>query len=209
MFYGDSHIPIKATGRFSQLICDYVDKNKKLEQFYDIFPILESFKDEIKKKKKSFLKKQREILVNVLRNQYLGINSTEEVKNQIELIGKENTFTVTTGHQLCLMTGPLYFIYKIISTINLCKELKKKYPESNFVPIYWMASEDHDFDEIGSFQFKNKNFRWKKDYNGAVGQLSLNNLEKVLDDFESILDNKIESTEIKNLIKKVIEKQKI
>ena len=196
------HIPIKATGRFSQLICDYVDKNKKLEQFYDIFPILESFKDQIKKKKKSFLKKQREILVNVLRNQYLGINSTEEVKNQIELIGKENTFTVTTGHQLCLMTGPLYFIYKIISTINLCKELKKKYPESNFVPIYWMASEDHDFDEIGSFQFKNKNFRWNKKYNGAVGLLSLEDLQVVLDDFESILDNKIESKQIKSLIKK-------
>ena len=47
-----------------------------------------------------------------------------------------------------LFTGPLYFLYKIISTINLCKELQKKYPENNFVPIYWMATEDHDFEEI-------------------------------------------------------------
>ena len=78
------------------------------------------------------------------------------------------------------MTGPLYFIYKIISTINLCKQLKEKHPELNFVPIYWMASEDHDFDEINSFQFKNNYFTWKKDYKGAVGQLSLNDLQKFL-----------------------------
>ena len=43
------HIPIKATGRFSQLICDYIDKNKKLEQFYNNFPNIESFKDQIQR----------------------------------------------------------------------------------------------------------------------------------------------------------------
>ena len=173
-----SHIPIKATGRFSQLICDYLDENKKLEQFYNNFPKIESFKDQIDRKKISYSKEHRNILVNVLKDQYNGINVTEEVKNQLELIGKENTFTVTTGHQLCLMTGPLYFIYKIISTINLCKQLKEKHPELNFVPIYWMASEDHDFDEINSFQFKNNYFTWKKDYKGDVGQLSLNDLKR-------------------------------
>ena len=203
-----SHIPIKATGRFSQLICDYLDENKKLEQFYNNFPKIESFKDQIERKKISYSKEHRNILVNVLKDQYNGINVTEEVKKQLELIGKENTFTITTGHQLCLMTGPLYFIYKIISTINLCKQLKEKYPELNFVPIYWMASEDHDFDEINSFQFKNNYFTWKKDYKGAVGQLSLNDLQKVLDNFESILDNKIESIQIKSLIRKSYRKAK-
>ncbi|HCD87500.1 MAG TPA: bacillithiol biosynthesis cysteine-adding enzyme BshC, partial [Algoriphagus sp.] len=59
-----------------------------------------------------------------------------------------NTFTVTTGHQLNLFTGPLYFIYKIVSTIKLAEELNKAYPNQHFVPVYWMASEDHDFDEI-------------------------------------------------------------
>jgi uncharacterized protein YllA (UPF0747 family) len=58
---------------------------------------------------------------------------------------------------LNLFTGPLYFLYKIISTINLTKELKAKYPAYNFVPIYWMATEDHDFEEINYFNFKGKN----------------------------------------------------
>ena len=77
-----SHIPIKATGRFSQLICDYLDENKKLEQFYNNFPKIESFKDQIERKKISYSKEHRNILVNVLKDQYNGINVTEEVKNQ-------------------------------------------------------------------------------------------------------------------------------
>jgi uncharacterized protein YllA (UPF0747 family) len=50
----------------------------------------------------------------------------------------------------------LYFLYKIISTINLTKELKSNYPTHNFVPsIGWQ--EDHDFEEINYFNFKGKN----------------------------------------------------
>jgi uncharacterized protein YllA (UPF0747 family) len=81
-------------------------------------------------------------------------------KQNIETLALPNTFTVTTGHQLNLFSGPLYFLYKIISTINLTTELKVKYPDSNFVPIYWMATEDHDFEEINYFNFKGKKFRW-------------------------------------------------
>ncbi|TDA74551.1 bacillithiol biosynthesis BshC, partial [Halomonas marinisediminis] len=75
-------------------------------------------------------------------------NSSELTQKNIQLLKEENTFTVTTGHQLNLFTGPLYFLYKIVSTINLCEQLKTEFPKQNFVPIYWMATEDHDFEEI-------------------------------------------------------------
>jgi hypothetical protein len=67
-----------------------------------------------------------------------------------------NTFTVYYGTSIEFIYWPLYFLYKIISTINLTKELKAKYPY-NFVPIYWMATEDHDFEEINYFNFKEGN----------------------------------------------------
>jgi uncharacterized protein YllA (UPF0747 family) len=51
------------------------------------------------------------------------------------------------------MTGPLYFIYKIITTIKISRELQEKYPDLNYVPVYWMATEDHDFEEINAFFF--------------------------------------------------------
>ena len=82
---------------------------------------------------------------------------SSSVAENLQLIENENTLTVTTGHQLCLMTGPLYFIYKIVSTIKLCRQLKEQSPDLNFVPIYWMATEDHDFEEISAFIFGVKN----------------------------------------------------
>ena len=96
---------------------------------------------------------------------------------------------------------PLYFIYKIVSTINLCIKLKEKYPKFNFIPIYWMASEDHDFDEISSFKFQDKKFQWKEDLNGPVGKLPLEKLKFILEDFESCLGNKNEANQIRELIK--------
>jgi bacillithiol biosynthesis cysteine-adding enzyme BshC len=101
----------------------------------------------------------------------------------INALASENTFTITTGHQLNLFTGPLYFLYKIISTINLCDQLKAKYPENNFVPIYWMATEDHDFEEINYFTFKGKKFRWNRESSGPVGHLSTDGLQDVAELF--------------------------
>jgi uncharacterized protein YllA (UPF0747 family) len=151
-------------------------------------------------KKGLYTKKSRSILVDVLQQQYKNLETDISVEKNLNLLAQQNTFTVTTGHQLCLMTGPLYFIYKIISTINLCKQLKVAFPRFNFVPIYWMASEDHDFEEISSFRFQDKSIRWNREPAGAVGTLPLDDLQSVLDVFETHLGNQPEAHSLKNLI---------
>ena len=78
-----------------------------------------------------------------------------------------------------MFTGPLYFLYKIISTINLTEQLKSEYPDYNFVPVYWMASEDHDFEEINFFNYKGKKIQWNSKQTGAVGHFNTNGLEDV------------------------------
>src|SRR5690606_25069330 len=119
----------------------------------------------------------REVLVSVLNSQYVNLDVSLQTKANITSLGHSTTFTVTTGHQLNLFTGPLYFIYKIISTVNLSTQLKNTYPDYDFVPIYWMATEDHDFEEINYFNFKGKKFRWnRKDAAGAVGKLPTDGL---------------------------------
>ena len=94
--------------------------------------------------------------------QYKLIDNVAAVTNNISLLESATTFTITTGHQLNLFTGPLYFLYKIISTINLCKQLNERYTSQKFVPIYWMATEDHDFEEIKYFNFKNHKIKWNR-----------------------------------------------
>ncbi|HBS52449.1 MAG TPA: bacillithiol biosynthesis cysteine-adding enzyme BshC, partial [Flavobacterium sp.] len=113
-----------------------------------------------------------------------------------------NTFTITTGHQLNLFSGPLYFLYKIISTINLASELKAKYPHSNFVPVYWMATEDHDFEEINYFNFNGKKFRWNKDSSGPVGRLSTEGLDAMFEVFALELGSSNNAQKIKDLFQK-------
>ena len=98
-----------------------------------------------------------------------------------------------------LFTGPLYFLYKIVSTINLCKQLKKEFPEHNFVPIYWMATEDHDFEEINYFNYKEKVFRWNRESFGPVGRLSTEGLDKVFDLFSKEIGTSNNANFLKNL----------
>ncbi len=119
-----TNIPFQKTGFFSKIMHDYLEKNEKLQHFYDNYPDLNGFQHQIEKKTKSFKNESREVLNYVLRKQYLrniNIGKHKKVVKNIELLQKENTFTITTGHQLNLFTGPLYFLYKIISTINLCE----------------------------------------------------------------------------------------
>ena len=126
----------------------------------------------LKTKEISYVEKKRKVLQKSLVKQYEKINCSNKVVDNINQLKNKNTFTVTTGHQLNIFTGPLYVIYKIISTINLASKLKKKYPKKNFVPIYWMASEDHDFDEIKSFYLYGKNYSWDIKTSGAVGDIN-------------------------------------
>ena len=178
-------IPFHETGYFSSLICKYLAQDEALKPYYNRYPEIHAFKDQMEEKGKSFSSESRVALHQSLNSQYDLISKnnllSKKTKENINLLLEEHTFTITTGHQLNLFTGPLYFLYKIIATINLCKELKANYPNQNFVPIYWMATEDHDFDEINYFNFKKKKIEWHKDATGPVGRLSTEGLTEVYD----------------------------
>ena len=164
-------VDLNKTGQFSRFFLDYIEGKEALKPFYSHLPKLESFEAAIKAKK--FPAENREILHHSLKNQYSGVELSEAVSKNLESLLSEKTFTVTTGHQLNLFTGPLYFIYKIVSTINLAKKLRASYPGNHFVPVYWMATEDHDFDEINYFRLDGKKYQWISSQKGAVGDFEL------------------------------------
>ena len=192
-------ISYQKSGYFTNLTVDYLDEKTELKPLYNRFPKLENFKEQIAEKQQNFSDKNRKVLVAALENQYKGFTISETTLNNIKLLNNTNTFTITTGHQLNLFTGPLYFLYKIVSTINLCTTLKKAYPEHNFVPIYWMATEDHDFEEINYFNLKNVKIKWNATSNGPVGRLSTAGLEEVLEVFITELGIGENATYLKEL----------
>ena len=180
-------IPYSQTGYFSKLMIDYLNRENQLKPLYNRFPTLENFKEQIEEKQNNFPAAHRRVLASSLKKQYRNVAISEKTTANIQLLEQQNTFTVVTGHQLNLFTGPLYFLYKIISTINLCRELKQAYPDQNFVPVYWMATEDHDFEEINFFNFNRIKFQWNKQASGPVGRLSTEGLDAVFEHLQQHL----------------------
>ncbi len=162
-------LPFEKTQHFSKFFLDYIAKNPALTDFYGLFPNAENFIEQLKHK--SFSTEKRQVLYHALSRQYAETPKMPYLA--LEMLLQENTFTVTTGHQLCVFTGPLYFHYKIMTAIRTAQQLRKLHPQYNFVPVYWMASEDHDFEEICSIRLFGKKYDWKYGaVSGAVGNIN-------------------------------------
>lgn len=193
------YISYQETGSFSKLVLDYINNEEALKGFYSYRPDMQGLAEAIENR--NFLG-NRDKLVAVLKDQYQHLRTNKSVNKNIELLGSSNTFTVTTGHQLNLFTGPLYFIYKIVTTINLAIELKIAHPDKNFVPIYWMATEDHDFDEINHVSVDEKNISWIQNTNGATGRLSTKTVAAAVTAYKGYLGISKNGKHIAKLVEK-------
>ncbi len=195
-------IPYAKTGCFSALMCDYLQRKESLKAFYHRYPSLENASEQCKEKGQKFASTTREQLVASLEKQYVGVPTSEATAKNISALAQPTTFTVTTGHQLNLFTGPLYFLYKIFSAINLAESLQEKYPEYEFVPVYWMATEDHDFEEINYFNTHGKKIQWNRNATGPVGRLSTEGLEEVAVLFQKEIGSSKNARQLTTLFKK-------
>jgi bacillithiol biosynthesis cysteine-adding enzyme BshC len=181
------------TNLFSKQQLDLSYNQNAFEEFISAPFSLDAFPEAIIRKKIHYTAAQRTILCNALEKQYESIENKSLAEEQIVALRNENTFTITTGHQLSLFTGPLYFIYKILHVIRLSEELDKKYPENKFIPVYWMATEDHDFEEIQSIFVFNKPITWSTNQKGPVGRFDTEGLEKAKDELKELFANQTDS----------------
>ena len=173
-----TQIPFRKVASFSEMFLDYIEGKEALREFFEWEPKIESFESAITKK--GFSTKKRKVLVEVLNRQYNELKCASILLENIQSLSESNTFTVTTGHQLNIFTGPVYFLFKLVSTINLSKKLKEYYPDFHFIPIYWMASEDHDFEEISCFNMFGNKHQWATKQTGAVGRFDPSSLADVI-----------------------------
>ncbi len=180
------HIPYKQTNAYSKLILDFLDKKDDLRPFVRSFFDVNDF-ETIIEERKQFPAADRNVLAGALLQQYDGLTCSDKTKANIEELKSNNSFTLTTGHQLNLFTGPLYFFYKIIHCIRLSDHLKELHPSYNFVPIFWMNTEDHDFEEVQYFNLFGKRVEWNSQESGAVGLFDTNSLDGVIAELKEIL----------------------
>ena len=208
-------ITYRATGLFSNLVNDYMEAKGTAQSFVEYNATIEGYKKAIEKR--ASFPTNRKVLVEVLQNQYAQLekdindsssqnnselNNKESFKlvnDNVSLLLKENTFTVTTAHQPNIFTGPLYFIYKIIHAIQLAAELKKQFPTNNFVPVYYMGSEDADLQEVGAYTLAGEAYLWNTKQKGAIGRM------KVDDELIQLLQNLEGYWSVKPLGKEALE----
>ncbi|ALR31814.1 bacillithiol biosynthesis cysteine-adding enzyme BshC [Chryseobacterium sp. IHB B 17019] len=155
-----------------QLIKDFL--NQKIEGFEENTFSLDHVIKQIHLKQNSFTQNQRNVLSETLEDQLSGLDLSSRQKENIENLKLPNAFTITTGHQLNLFSGPVFFVYKILQTIKTCSYLKENFPDFNFIPVYWMASEDHDFAEINHFKTEDNYYETNEKSGGAVGRIKIN-----------------------------------
>ena len=177
-------VSYKSTKFFSGILEDYLEQ-KIPNLFFNRFPSIDNIDNQIEEKKKQNV--NRDILSETLVSQNQGINLSKVSRDNILLLKQSNTYTVTTGHQLCLFGGPLYFLYKILSTINLTERLSSEYPEYNFVPIFWMASEDHDVEEINHIHLFGKRYEWETNNRGMVGEMDTSSVVKIIAEIQEAI----------------------
>lgn len=177
-------IGLQDSQQFSKLFIDYLAQQEQVQSLYTFYPDLAGLGAAIEKRSTQSI--NRQVLVERLHAQYKGLPASENVQKNINLLAGANTFTITTGHQLCLGTGPLYLILKTLSCVKLCETLKAKHADKEFVPVFWMASEDHDAAEINHFYVFGKKYSWETVQTGAVGRFHTIGIVELLDTIKDI-----------------------
>jgi len=183
------------------LFLDYISEFENVSMFYP-----KDFRnnDDIEKtfdELKNYDRPHRKELAEIIKKQYSNSKISKQTESNISSLRSEKTFAIVTGQQVSLFGGPLYTIYKTITAIKLSRRLKEKYGDYNFVPIFWMEVDDHDFDEVASINiFDKENKHRTLTYNdgldeetnrGSVGNINFNSgIESTLEDLEdSLRDN--------------------
>lgn len=180
------YLPYHKTGYFSRLVTDYISAQQALLPLFEYSTDEKGMERAIQDRSKFPV--DRELLVSTLKRQYKGLRNIPKVESNIESLGADTTYTICTAHQPNLLTGYLYFIYKILHAIKLAADLNTQYPGKHFVPVYYMGSEDNDLEELGTFRFAGEQYVWDgAGQKGAVGRMAPTGMQQLLDALYKVL----------------------
>lgn len=179
---------------FSTLFNTYTSEYSKLKDFYTVNPFDEN---QVKERAKNVVQpKSKERIVQALKeyHQYLGISDSQHT--QLNKFSKDGSLVYVTGQQLGVYGGPLFTIYKTITTILLARKWEKKL-DKPVVPVFWLADEDHDFDEIASIGIPGyENFQKIGLFDqGNQQPVSVQEIKETITELESSVRNELPDTD--------------
>jgi bacillithiol biosynthesis cysteine-adding enzyme BshC len=139
-----------------ELFLDYCNDFQRLRQFFRYDPrALPAAISELRGTQQRHFNEDH---LNEIKLYNKRMDCGEETLRNIDKLGKNGTLAVVTGQQPGIFTGPLYTIYKTLTAIKLAKHISATF-EVEAVPVFWNASEDHDFEEVRHVEFINRDDR--------------------------------------------------
>jgi len=150
-------IPTRLLPHLPHLVSDYFYDFNKVREFYNgDFRDPAAFERQTRSVESRSI--PREDLAAILTEQNRRYGCGPETLSRIEKIVRDRAGTVVTGQQVGIFSGPLYTIYKALTAVKLAEDLSRRGPGS-FVPVFWLASDDHDLAEIDHITLLDKDNR--------------------------------------------------
>lgn len=188
--------------------------NLFLDYLYEFENVAEFYSNDFRNKE-NYLKIFKNVTENrsdlsptigeILTSQYSQLNASNLTQQNIKKLSDKRTLTIVTGQQLGIMGGPLYTFYKIITAIKLSRFLSERYDDYNFVPVFWLEADDHDFNEVRTVKIIDEGnslltIGYKEeiaedDLKQSVGRI---HFDTSINEFLNKLNNSLKETEFKS-----------
>lgn len=200
-------LPFEKIPHQSRLFLDYLKDPVALRKFY---PSAVRFHHELAQRVPEVLsayRADREKVCDALAAMNQRWGAGEATLENIRLLRESDCIAVVSGQQAGLFTGPLYTIYKALSAVKLAGCLRQR--NTKAVPVFWIAAEDHDFEEVAKAEFIGRDCQLKSVAVSAmhqegrpVGHVRLNeSIDAVVEELFELLPNSEFAADMKALVK--------
>ena len=187
-------------------------QNLFLDYLYEFDNVADFYTNDFRNKE-NYLKLFKSITENnrnlspiseIVSKQYSQLNPSELTFKNIEKLSDNKTLAIVTGQQLGILGGPLYTFYKIITAIKLSKFLSERYDDFNFVPVFWLEADDHDFNEVRTIKTIDEGnslvtigYKEEIEEDDLKQSVGLINLDSSINNFFEKLSSGLKETEFK------------
>jgi bacillithiol biosynthesis cysteine-adding enzyme BshC len=149
-----SALPLSRLPQTTHLFLDYLENFPKVSEFYayphDDAGVIAAAREAQRMRGTTTGMEASAGVVKILRRQNQELGGDESVARNLDRL-RDRAVAIVTGQQIALFGGPAYTIYKAVTAIHWARWLSER--DIPAVPIFWMASEDHDFSEVSHVEW--------------------------------------------------------
>jgi len=189
---------------FSNLFRDYTEQKSEILNFFDVHPFSH---EDLKKRAKEFtFSTDRDKVADLLKVFNSKFSPSEKTLSNIDKLRDPSTLAVVTGQQMVLYGGPLFTVFKTLTAIQLAEQYESELGKP-VVPVFWLADEDHDIEEISGINLFSRDDvkKCSVSFNQPGKRVSEYTLDEVIQELETCVKEGIIETDFSQDLWNILE----